>query len=96
MAKKIRENGIVLSKFIRPATEQFVINDRVIPEKPERPTVVVACGEVNGNDGIEDMTIVTFVVEKELYDRLKYMDEVEAAYEYNGDGKTKPVELNLI
>ena len=41
------------------------------------------------------MSIVKFVVEKSEYDRVNFMDEVEAAYEYNGDGKIKPLEITI-
>lgn len=34
MAKKIKENGIVLSKFIKPASQQFIIDGRVIEAQP--------------------------------------------------------------
>lgn len=93
MAKKIREDGVVLSKVIKPAMDSFVSNGQVVPAMPERPTVFVACGEVDGDNGITDMTITKFVVEMEQYERLKFMQKVEALYEYNGDGKTKPIEI---
>lgn len=54
MAKKIKEQGIILSKFVKSATESFVSNGQVVPAMPERPTLLVACGEFNGNDGIQD------------------------------------------
>ena len=95
MAKKIKEQGIILSKFVKSATESFFSNGQVVPAMPERPTLLVACGEFNGNDGIQDMSIVKFVVEKSEYDRVNFMDEVEAAYEYNGDGKIKPLEITI-
>ena len=93
MAKKIRESGIVLSKVVKPAMEGFVSNGQVVPAMPERPTVVVACGEMDGDNGIQDMVIAKFVVEKEQYERLVYGQSVEVAYEYNGDGKVKPIEI---
>lgn len=93
MAKKIREHGIILSKVLKPAMDGFVSNGQVVAAQPERPTVLVACGEVNGDDGIEDMVIARFVVEKSLFESLKFMDEVEVAYTYNGDGKVKPLEI---
>ena len=93
MAKKIRENGIVLSKVIKPATEGFVSNGQVVPAMPERLTVIVACGAMDGDNGIQDMVLVKFVVEKEQYEKLVYAQSVEVAYEYNGDGKVKPIEI---
>ena len=93
MAKKIRESGIVLGKIIKPATEGFVSNGKVIPAMPERPTVMVACGEIDGDNGIQDIVLARFVVEMEQYNRLKYGDTVEVAYEYNGENKVKPVEI---
>ena len=95
MSKKIREQGIVLSKVIKPATERFIINEKVIEAKPERPTILVACGEFDGDNGIQDLVLVPYVVTREEYDRYKFMDEVTAAYEYSGDNKAKPVELTL-
>lgn len=96
MAKKIRENGIVLSKFIKPAREQLVIDGRVIAAHPDQPTVVVACGEINGDDGIGEMQIARFIVEQSEYEKYKYLDAVQVAYEYNGDGKIKPLEISKL
>ena len=96
MAKKIRENGIVLSKFIKPATQQFIIDGRVIEAQPDRPTVVVACGEVNGDDGISEVQVARFVVEQSEYEKFKYLDTVQVAYEYNGDGKIKPLGISKL
>lgn len=94
MAKKIRENGIVLSKFIKPASEQYIIDGRVFPAQPDRPTVVTACGELNGDDGISEVQIVRFVLEQSEYEKFKYLDTVQVAYEYNGDGKkVTPLEI---
>lgn len=93
MAKKIRENGLVMSKILKPAMDGFVSNGQVVEAKPERPTVLVACGEVDGDNGISDMVIAKFVVEKEQFDRLKFMQKVEVAYEYNGENKIKPIEI---
>lgn len=93
MAKKIKENGIVLSKEIKPAMDAFMSNGQMVAARPERPTVVVACGEVNGDDGISEMQIARFVLEKSEYEKFKYMDAVQVAYEYNGDGKIKPLEI---
>ena len=93
MAKKIRENGIVLSKVVKPAIEGFVKDGKAFPPMPERPTVIVACGEMDGENGIQDMVLAKFVVEKAQYDKFKYGQQVEVAYEYNGDGKVKPIEI---
>lgn len=93
MAKKIKEHGIVLSKIVKPATEGFVSNGQVVPAMPERPTVIVACGEMDGDNGIQDMVIAKFVVAMEQYEKLVYGQSVEVAYEYNGDGKVKPIEI---
>lgn len=95
MAKKIRESGVVLSKFIKPAMESFESNGRIIPAYPERPTVLIGCGEVDGENGIVDLVIVRYVVDMELYEKLSYMQTIEAAYEYNGEGKAKPVEIYI-
>ena len=34
MAKKIRENGIVLSKVLKPAMDSFVSNGKVVEAMP--------------------------------------------------------------
>ena len=97
MAKKIRENGVVLSKEFKPATPQYIINGQVIEAKPDRYMVVVGCGEINGDDGITEMQIVRFVVEQSEYEKIKYLDTVQVAYEYNGDGnRLKPLEIAKI
>ena len=96
MAKKIKENGIVLSKFIKPASQQYIIDGRVIEAQPDRPTIVVACGEVNGDDGISDVQVARFVVEQSEYEKYKYLDLVQVAYEYNGDGRIKPLEITKL
>lgn len=94
MAKKIRENGIVLSKVIKPATEAFTGSDgREIPAYPERPTITVACGEVDGDNGIQDVLLARVVVEKDQYEEFKFMDVVDVGYEYNGDNKIKNAEI---
>ena len=93
MAKIIRESGIVLGKEIKAATDSFVSNGQVVEARPERPTVVVACGEVRGDDGIPDVLIARFTVEMDIYEELKYLDRVEVTYQYNGENKVKPIEI---
>lgn len=96
MAKKIKESGIVLSKVVKPAIESFVSNGQVVPAMPERPTIVVACGEVDGENGITDMVTAKFVVDRATYDGFKFLEKVEVLYEYNGDGKIKPLEIKKV
>lgn len=94
MAKKIRENGIVLSKVIKPATEAFKGSDgREVPAYPERHVVTVACGEVDGENGIQDVLLARVTVEKEQYNELKFMDNVDIGYEYKGENKIKNAEI---
>jgi hypothetical protein len=94
MAKKIRENGIVLSKVLKPAMDSFVSNGKVVEAMPERPTVFIGCGEVDGENGITDMIVAKAVLEKEQYESLVYLQKVEVLYEYNGENKIKVLEVS--
>lgn len=94
--KLIKEEGFVLSREIKEATEEFKGQDgRVVPAQPKRFMVtVVTSSFVDKNDGMAYMTFhKPAVVEEKIYEKLTYRTPVVVIYEYipgqNGGAFTK-------
>lgn len=97
--KLLKEEGFVLGKEIRKATEEFTGRDgRVVPAQPERYIVtVIVSSMVDNNNGMKYITKFDVRVEKTLFDKLKYLQKIEAVYEYvttATGGIPKPLELH--
>lgn len=82
--KLIREDGFVLGREIKKATEQFVSRDGVvIPAQPIRYVIhVVTSSLVDDKDGMQYISQIDFKVDtKEEYDKFTYLKKVEAYFE---------------
>ncbi|MEG1751812.1 MAG: hypothetical protein RR140_02490 [Clostridia bacterium] len=98
--KLINEDGIVLSKEIKEATNEFPGKDgKIVKALPIRYCVTVASSSsVDNVFGMSYMSICEFIVEKALFDKLKYLLKVNATFVFgggaNGD-KAEPISLAI-
>lgn len=98
IVRPIMERGIVLSKEFKKATESFKATDgSIIPAQPDRFVVKVASAYACTKDmGLANPTIIDYKVEKEVFDRLTYLQEVEVVFELSSSGTNKPVSLKIV
>ena len=98
IVRPISERGIVLSKEFKKAMDSFKASDgSIIPAQPDRYVVKVASGYACTKDmGLANPTILDYKVEKELFDKLVYLQEVEVIYEMSTGGTNKAVSLKIM
>ncbi len=101
MVKKlVKEQGFVLGREIKDATDEFVSRDgQVIPAQPTRYIVhVVTSSVVDKNDGMAYISQMDFKVTAQEYSKFTYLKEVDAIFECvaTATGLTpKPMKLEL-
>lgn len=81
----IVENGIILSKILKKATNEFKGQDgNIVPAQPERYVLKVASSfKIDQETGFEDVTILDYKVDESLFNTMKFMDKVEVTYEFS-------------
>lgn len=96
--RPIKERGVVLSKEFKEATSEFKTKEgNVIPAQPDRYVVKVASSyDCTKETGLDKPNILDYKVEKEVFDKLTYLTEVEVMYEMSSSGINKPVSLKQI
>jgi len=95
--RPIVEDGIVISKVLKPAMESFVGADgKRVEALPERFVVqVVSSYKCTEKDGFENPTILDYKVTKDIFEKVKYLSKVQVMYEISNSGSQKALELTL-
>ncbi len=99
--KLIKEEGFVLGREIKEATDEFVSRDgEVIPAQPTRYVVhVLTSSLVDKVDGMSYISQLDYKVTKEEYEKFTYLKKVVAIFECVATDKgfaSKPVKLELL
>lgn len=94
--KMITEEGIVLSKIYREATESFMSRDgKEVAAQPERFIILCASGEkVDPDTGVDNAVIQEYKVSREEFQNFKFLQKVICKYEFSSYG-CKPVSVTL-
>ena len=92
----IREEGIVLEKIFKKATNEFKGQDgRVVDAKPDRYVVKVASSQLCDQElGLTECSVLDYEIELSLYNKIKYMNAVNVAYELT-PYRTIPMSLTI-
>jgi len=92
----IKEDGIVLEKIKKDATQEFKSSDgRVVPAQPDRFILKVISGEKFTNeDGFAQSTVLDYKVEQNVFNKVKAYSPVVASYEISNYG-AKAVGIEL-
>lgn len=92
----ICEEGVVLEKIHKDATEEFKGQDgRVVPAQPDRYSLKVISGEsFKKETGFSNSTVLEYKVDKALFDKVLAYTPVVVKYELSTYG-TKPVSLTI-
>lgn len=95
--RTIVEQGVVLSKIIKDATNQFTSKDgSIVPAQPIRYVVTVASSsKVDKEFGLKDPVILEFKVDEVFFAKLKYLSPVQTEYEYSANGP-KAISLGIL
>ena len=100
VAKKlIKEDGFVLGREIKKATEEFVGADgRVVPAREQRFVVhCITSSIVDDQDGMSYITAVDFEVDKDTYMKCTYLRKIEGVFEFTASDKgAKNIPVRLI
>lgn len=94
--RMIREDGIVLERILKPATNEFKGSDgRIVPAQPERYILKCVSGEeFKKVDGYMQSTVLEYKVEKAIYDKVVFGSPVVVKYEVSNYGaKADSVQL---
>ena len=94
--RMIKEEGIVLEKIFKEATEEFTASDgRVIGAQPDRYILKCVSGEDFSNEkGFLQSTVLEYKAEKVVFDKVKAYSPVIVRYEVSNYGaKAVSVEL---
>ena len=94
--RMIKEDGIVLEKIFKEATNEFKSADgRVVPAQPDRFILKVVSGE-NFSDlnGFENSTVLDYKTTKEVFDKAKAYSPVSVKYEVSNFG-AKPDSVEI-
>lgn len=96
-SRPIQEEGVVLSKEFKKASEGFTASDgHVVPAQPDRYIVTVASSyQFTADMGFVNPAVLEYKVEKELFDKLKYGTKVLVLYEMSNGNTPKPLSLQL-
>ena len=99
VAKKlIKEDGVVIGREIKKATEEFVGADgKVVPAREQRFVVhCITSSIVDDHDGMQYISAVDFEVDKETYMKCTYLKKIEGIFEFTATdkgGRNTPVRL---
>lgn len=94
--RMIKEDGVVLEKIFKEATEEFRSSDgRVVPAQPDRYILKVVSGEEFSKEkGFAQSTVLEYKAEKEVYDKVVAYSPVIVKYEVSNFG-AKAVSVSL-
>lgn len=94
--RMIKEEGIVLEKIFKEATDEFKSSDgRVVPAQPDRYILKVVSGEEFSQDkGFLQSTVLEYKAEKHTFDKVKAYSPVIVKYEVSNYG-AKPMSVEL-
>lgn len=86
--RMINENGIVLEKILKNATDTFTSSDgKVIAAQPERYILKCVSGEKFSKvDGYENSTVLEYKVDKATFDKAQFGSNVNVKYELSNYG----------
>lgn len=94
--RMIRENGVVLEKIFKEATEEFKASDgRVVPAQPDRYILKCVSGESFLKEkGFSQSTVLEYKVDKQTFDKVVAYSPVIVKYEVSNYGvKADSIEL---
>ena len=94
--KMITEDGIVISKEYREATEGFTSRDgKEVAPQPERFIILCASGEkVDSDTGVANAVTQEYKVSREEFQQFKFLQRVVCKYEFSSYG-CKPVSVTI-
>ena len=94
--RMIKEEGIVLEKIFKEATDEFKSSDgRVVSAQPDRYILKVVSGEDFSKDkGFLQSTVLEYKISKEIYDKVVAYSPVIVRYEVSNYG-AKPMSVEL-
>ena len=94
--RMIKEDGVVLEKIFKEATEEFKASDgRVIAAQPDRYILKVVSGEDFSKDkGFAQSTVLEYKTEKEIFNKVVAYTPVIVRYEVSNYG-AKPMSVSL-
>ena len=94
--RMIKEDGIVLEKIFKGATEEFKASDgRVVGAQPDRYILKCVSGEDFKTDaGFLNSTVLEYKVDRQVFDKVKAYSPVIVKYEVSNFG-AKPVSAEL-
>jgi hypothetical protein len=93
---KTKQDGIVLSKFEKEATNEFTnAEGKLVAAAPKRFIVKIAAGAGwTDEGGYEDVVVAEYKVSEEFYKKVKYLTPIIAELEFSNYG-VKPISLGL-
>lgn len=94
--RMIKEDGIVLEKIFKEATDEFKASDgRIVNAQPDRYILKCVSGEnFSKETGFENSTVLEYKVDKQVYDKVVAYSPVLVRYEVSNFG-AKPVSAEL-
>lgn len=96
--KPIKEEGVIVSKFIKPATNAFVGRDgNEVPARPAQPTVIVvsAC-DFDPQNGFDGPSLLSYKVDATLFAKLGYSSRVKCKFFVLPNGTLQEDSIELI
>ena len=86
--RMIKEDGIVLEKIFKEATDVFKSSDgRVVPAQPDRYILKCVSGEDFSKDtGFLNSTVLEYKVDKQVFDKVIAYSPVIVKYEVSNFG----------
>ena len=94
--RMIKEDGIVLEKIFKEATDEFRSSDgRIVPAQPDRYILKCVSGEdFDKNTGFAQSTVLEYRADKSVYDKVVAYSPVVVRYEVSNYG-AKPMGVGL-
>jgi len=86
--RMIKEEGIVLEKILKRATDEFKASDgRIVSAQPERYILKCVSGEDFSKDaGFLNSTVLDYKVDKQVFDKVIAYSPVVVRYEVSNFG----------
>lgn len=96
--KLITEIGVVLKKEYKKETQEFTGQDgKKVPAQPERWVISVASSaSIDKVEGLSDLTVLDYKVDKSVFDNVSYLDNVRVQYQFANNGSCSAIKLELI
>ncbi len=96
--KPIKEEGIIISKFIKKATSEWTDKDgRFVAAQPEKKmlTIVSSC-EIDKNLGFDGPTLQSYEVDAEVFQKAKIYGHCRVKFYMDNAGKLSADSVELI